>query len=817
MNKLETDLSSRGLSGRISSVRAITGGAAPAVGIVAICVCVFTLSWDRVAVFQIAGANLKLAIAAGLVATVASMFPSAYPAEKTRGNALFWLGALFLLYMIVRGFFVGEPRAAASELVEMALKLLIVWGAVRTLRTRRILTLVLSAFIWGGVAAAVFGLYQLAAFYAGWPQVVSYDGLGGDGGLGRIASFSYEPAYFGYFLLLVLGAIYARARLTGRQVPILTLAVILVTILLVNSRGAYILLPVVLLVAAVWDRRVMSRRRQLGVVVALFVAGIASVVLAPAAWSKILGWIASSLDPSEPTSNAVRLDLYEAATTVIAHSPIWGVGPGQFYSTATALGLYPAGDTAQAATANNNWLQALLDGGIPALLLLVALIVAVAVRYVALGSPATRTLALTYLAVLLVAGMLVSNLFDMKMLIFIAFVVSIDRFAHDDASRGADLDDAHIVLDARAISSSTGRYMERILHHLQLRNERTRYTVLVAKEGDWHPSSDRFTPVVADFAPHSLSEQWGLYRLLARMRPDLVHFMMPEQPVLFTGRKVTTVHDLNLLRIRNPRHSAFRGWLKRAVGRVIMRSVIRRSSEVIVPSTHTLDDVARVSGRPAPEITLVYEAAEVEAEVVQDGEAKYPVPFDAYLLYVGSQLEYKNIRRLAQAHQHLRRDHPNLGLVIVGRLDQNAEMVRTEFQDAAFEGIHFTGFLSDAQRDSLYQGCACYVFPSYMEGFGLPGLEAMLRGAPVAAAKAASLPEVYGEAAEYFDPYDVESMGSAIQRVIESPGRADQLRALGHRRVGEFSWARATDETVVLYRDALAGHAKFGRVASHDI
>jgi alpha-1,3-rhamnosyl/mannosyltransferase len=97
------------------------------------------------------------------------------------------------------------------------------------------------------------------------------------------------------------------------------------------------------------------------------------------------------------------------------------------------------------------------------------------------------------------------------------------------------------------------------------------------------------------------------------------------------------------------------------------------------------------------------------------------------------------------------------------------------------------------------------VFPSLAEGFGLPVLEALERGVPVACSRASSLPEVAGEAALYFDPLDVEDMRAALEELLSNPGLRASLAGAGRRRAESFSWERVADETLAVYERTLAG------------
>jgi glycosyltransferase involved in cell wall biosynthesis len=106
----------------------------------------------------------------------------------------------------------------------------------------------------------------------------------------------------------------------------------------------------------------------------------------------------------------------------------------------------------------------------------------------------------------------------------------------------------------------------------------------------------------------------------------------------------------------------------------------------------------------------------------------------------------------------------------------------------------------DDRLAALYCGAAALVYPSMYEGFGIPPLEAMSLGCPVICSNTSSIPEVVGEAGEYFDPVDTESMRDALEKVLQSKSRSEQLVELGHARCRTFSWQRSAQETATVYR-----------------
>lgn len=359
----------------------------------------------------------------------------------------------------------------------------------------------------------------------------------------------------------------------------------------------------------------------------------------------------------------------------------------------------------------------------------------------------------------------------------------------------------HIVIDARIINSSTGTYVERLLHYLQDIDITNRYTILVPSKdiNFFKPHNKNFTINVADFKNYSFGEQIGFKRFLDSLKPDLVHFCMPQQPVLYNGKHVTTVHDLTLLQTYNSDKNWLLFHVKQFIGRFVFKRIGYTSSYIITPTQWVKDDYQKFSGISEDKIIVAYEAADIFTDKIK----KYSHPFKHYLLYVGQQSDYKNIKRLGDAHQQLLEKYPDLGLILVGK--KTAAHLKNEayFKRKQYRNILFTGFVEDAERDYLFKNCTVYVFPSLMEGFGLPGLEAMGYGAPIASSNATCLPEVYGNAAHYFDPTSTNDMARAIADILKSTSLRNELIQKGHKQVKKYSWKRMAQQTYQVYMNAL--------------
>jgi len=362
---------------------------------------------------------------------------------------------------------------------------------------------------------------------------------------------------------------------------------------------------------------------------------------------------------------------------------------------------------------------------------------------------------------------------------------------------------ASIVIDARELRTSSGRYVERLLHYLQKLDKKNQYSVLLKPQdmAGWQPARPNFQKVACPHKEFSFAEQLGLKRQINSLRPDLVHFTFPQQPIRYQGKVVTTIHDLTTLRFNNPDKNRLAYKFKQRVyGRVINRAA-HKSAALIVPSKFVKDDVARFAGISSDKISVTYEAA--------DSIRDKPQPLGSlegkqFIMYVGRPTPHKNLERLVEAFVRLKAQHPELKLVLAGKKDANYSRVETSAREHTIRGVVFAGYVSEGRLRWLYQNCAAYVFPSLSEGFGLPGLEAMRHGAPVVSSKATCLPEIYGKAARYFDPHSEKAMAKAVNEVLVNKALRSKLAKAGKARSQQYSWQRMAQQTLSIYDEVLA-------------
>lgn len=368
-----------------------------------------------------------------------------------------------------------------------------------------------------------------------------------------------------------------------------------------------------------------------------------------------------------------------------------------------------------------------------------------------------------------------------------------------------------IGIDARNDGTGVGRYTFSLVRELAGIDRENEYVLFLRRERyeAYVPPAPNFRAVEADIPWFTLREQVLLPRLVARERLDLVHYPNVTVPLLTTTPYVVTIHDLNYLQgagiFADSRWRSVRRILLTAGYRLELEKV-RRARRLIAVSRHTRDSLLAELRVDPRKVTVTYEAAGVPETVAADRTVLDRKGVTApFFLYVGSAYPYKNLPRLIDAFAAFRsRVAADFQLVLAGDHEQFEASLKKRAADRGIERhVVFCGPLPEPELAALYEAALAYVFVSLSEGFGLPGLEAMMAGVPVIAARAGSLPEIYGEAAEYCDPGDVESMAAALERVAGDEELRAHLIALGHRRAAEFSWTLTAKQTLAVYEHAL--------------
>ena len=262
-------------------------------------------------------------------------------------------------------------------------------------------------------------------------------------------------------------------------------------------------------------------------------------------------------------------------------------------------------------------------------------------------------------------------------------------------------------------------------------------------------------------------------------------------PLLYRGKLAVTVHDMSHLVVEeivgNPK--------KRLYSQAMFRALRKRASVIFTVSNFSKSELLRLTTGPREDNILPTHLG-ISAEW---GEAARlpPVRSRPYFVVVGNLKPYKNLSRLVEAFLKIR-DRVPQDLVIVGQSEGLITGESPEFfarVRAAGDRIHLTGFVSREELLSLVGHAHALIMPSLYEGFGLPPVEAMAAGVPVAVSRAASLPEVCGDAALYFDPLQTEDIADKLVMIATDAELCERLKEKGRERSKLFTWESCAQKT----------------------
>jgi glycosyltransferase involved in cell wall biosynthesis len=306
----------------------------------------------------------------------------------------------------------------------------------------------------------------------------------------------------------------------------------------------------------------------------------------------------------------------------------------------------------------------------------------------------------------------------------------------------------------------------------------------------------------------ALIEQSWLPARARADRVELLHSLGTTGPVLGRVPSVVTVLDLIYHHVPGTFPKPARLGLE-----LIVPRAARHARRVIAISEFGAEDIAANLDTPRTKIDVVHlgpgspPGHDFTAEAALRDKLGIR-PASEVVLCVSAALAHKNLPRLIDAFASVVTRHDrDAVLVLVGHGGgTGAEMLRAHAAQAGIgDRVILTGWIEQAELEGLYRCATVFAYPSLLEGFGLPILEAMNRGVPVACARASSLPEVGGDAAEYFDPTDTDAISAAIASLLCDEDRRQKLVARGRERVARFSWERCARETLAVYRQALGG------------
>ena len=375
-----------------------------------------------------------------------------------------------------------------------------------------------------------------------------------------------------------------------------------------------------------------------------------------------------------------------------------------------------------------------------------------------------------------------------------------------------------ICIDTRSlrdVPTSLGRYAADLVSHIAKLDRENEY--IVVRRPSRHGSIADQANFREIFSPHDISSAHNILagaRVINALDADVYHSLYHFLPIGVRARRVViTLHDLIWVD-----HSyladgrRWRRWVKGSLGSMGIRRAITTADHIVAVS-QTTRQAALDHGVPADKVTAILHGVAsawhsgnaepalfdldnaTDQQAILDGLAERPFAFG-----LGNSLPYKNLPRLVRAFAQVAPDHPDLALVFAGRGEGNPALVRLAHQLGLSDRVLLVGQLSDDQIRACFAHALFFAFPSLIEGFGLPVLEAMASGCPVLTSNCSSLAEVAGENAVLVDPLDITSIAAGMQRLLADSALRQRLSHQGRHRAAAFTWEDAAHRTIQLYK-----------------
>lgn len=343
-----------------------------------------------------------------------------------------------------------------------------------------------------------------------------------------------------------------------------------------------------------------------------------------------------------------------------------------------------------------------------------------------------------------------------------------------------------------------GRYVEELVKHLPTKDQKNRYVLFESELGSL--KDEEGIHVKTNIKWYTLKEQIVLPRIIDSLQLDLIHFPHWNVPLFLKTPFIVTIHDLILLEeprsARATRLHPLIYWLKYAGFKRVLAHAVRASKKIIAVSQTTKSSILKhFPDINEDKIVVIYEGTTTLEKSTTQRLNDFP-----YILYVGNTYPHKNLEKLLLAFDLLHIKNKDIHLIFAGRDDvfsRSLEKQAKQISAASF--VHFIRDPDDNALAQLYTNALAYVFPSRVEGFGLPPLEAMSMGVPVACSNIPALREILSDAPVYFNPNDPNDIADKIASILNEPQeRLEQIKK-GKEQAKLYSFEKMTDQIVHLY------------------
>jgi glycosyltransferase involved in cell wall biosynthesis len=362
-----------------------------------------------------------------------------------------------------------------------------------------------------------------------------------------------------------------------------------------------------------------------------------------------------------------------------------------------------------------------------------------------------------------------------------------------------------IGIDARLSGekhAGIGRYTQNLIDQLLIQYPKDKFVLFFYDQNQAdeilvkHQKSKNVKVVITNIKHYTVLEQKELPKIFGNEELDLLHVPHFNIPIFYKGKIIITIHDLLWHEYKGKSVttlSPIKYLLKYLFYRLVTRIAVHKAKSILVPAETIKNTVIKFYPKIKNKIVITKEGA----SIIKFKTTQLPKLKNTFL-YVGSLYPHKNLNLILQALTSL----PNYKLLIAGSrnvfLDKVRALVRYKGID---DRVSFLGFVTDEELAKLYQQVTALVQPSFSEGFGLTGVEAMSFGTNVLASDIDIFKEIYQDAAYYFSPHSTASFIQAVHALEQS---GDKINTEGLSLVKNYSWEKMAKETYEVYQQILA-------------
>jgi glycosyltransferase involved in cell wall biosynthesis len=369
-----------------------------------------------------------------------------------------------------------------------------------------------------------------------------------------------------------------------------------------------------------------------------------------------------------------------------------------------------------------------------------------------------------------------------------------------------------IGIDARMYGkqvSGIGTYIKNITEQIFVLDKKNDYYIFLLEPifSQYQVPNDKIHKIKVTSPWYSYAEQTKFLNKINQYKLDLMHFPHFNAPIFYNRKRIHTIHDITPEFFSGHKQKS---WWRKLAYNLTIKTSLKKSTKIITISNNTKKDLIDYFQVPANKINVTYLGIEKQFKLIENYDKikelkdKYGIT-KPYLFFISAWRNHKNFEGLIKAFELLKTEKKlDYQLVLGGVADPYYPQINKTIDQSKFKNEIITpGFITDKELPLFYNAAELFVLPSFYEGFGIIGLEAMACGTPVVSSKSTCLPEIMGNAAIYFQPENTKEMAEKIYQVLSDKNLQKQLITRGFEQIKKYSWQKCAQETLTIYKQLL--------------